>query len=393
MQVLHAAHPVHKDTDLNNFHWAPNNVKLLKEKLDAANEEGSELPRKYLWEDVTKTAIAGAKGGDVYYRDYSKLSTDVYGREKADGYNWIIKPKVFRSNNDLLVTQSIYKNPDGSPNFNFQRYQYFFVADKKIITHYVGNHEVAMGRPHGNSTRSTHDFIPSSSDVLTGLASESRRRTPRDIYYSKGDVTEGGILSLIHNPRNLKQVHNVRNTATQKLCKDLYTNAQIVDREIGPNVIRKIDTFHQDACYMVVIDPDIQREFGAFANRRKPNETMVLQYDTSFNAGGTGSQTLVSHLTVEYDDIVTPGKAPGEEVASTMILSTMVHQLKTSETHREHLLSANLAHKFELLKCRTVLVTDKEFENVPLWNGAEHVLCWNHIKTDIARHARKFHFR
>ena len=103
------------------------------------------------------------------------------------------------------------------------------VADKKIITHYVGNHEVAMGRPHGNSTRSTHDFIPSSSDVLTGLASESRRRTPRDIYYSKGDVTEGGILSLIHNPRNLKQVHNVRNTATQKLCKDLYTNAQIVD--------------------------------------------------------------------------------------------------------------------------------------------------------------------
>lgn len=209
MQVLHAAHPVHKDTDLNNFHWAPNNVKLLKEKLDAANEEGSELPRKYLWEDVTKTAIAGAKGGDVYYRDYSKLSTDVYGREKADGYNWIIKPKVFRSNNDLLVTQSVYKNPDGSPNFNFQRYQYFFVADKKIITHYVGNHEVAMGRPHGNSTRSTHDFIPSSSDVLTGLASESRRRTPRDIYYSKGDVTEGGILSLIHNPRNLKQVHNV----------------------------------------------------------------------------------------------------------------------------------------------------------------------------------------
>lgn len=390
--IIVDATPLHKDNELQDFIWTPNNVKGLKEEMELRYRNATKEERQNLWQDVTTTHIGYAQGGDVYYRDYSNLQTDVYNHERADGYNWILRPKRFRAQNDLITTVSTYKNPDGSPNLNFQRYQYFFLADKKLITHYVGNHEVAVGRPHGNASKSTHDFLPSSGSVLDTLASQSRRTSPAEVYNKLTASAPGGILSKIVLPRNKKQIYNVRNSQTTKMMKDLQITTQIVDRELGGNVVRKIDSFHENANYIVAIDSGVQQLFDEFGRRRETNETVIFQYDTSFHAGGVGSQSLVSHLVVEFDEVVTPAQGEAPETSSTLILSTMVHQLKTMETHQEHLLSANLAHKFNLLKCRSVFVSDKEFENLPLWNGCRHVLCWNHIKSDIKFNAKRYNY-
>ena len=112
-------------------------------------------------------------------------------------------------------------------------------------------------------------------------------------------------------------------------------------------------------------------------------------YNTSFNAGGSKSQCLVSQLIVQHDDVVTLGHTLEEERPSTLVLSSMVHQRKTRETHTEHLTTVDLSFDLRKLECRSVVVSDKEFENLQLWDDAQHVLCWWHIEKDVAYHTKE----
>ena len=274
------------------------------------------------------------------------------------------------------------------------RYQYFFVAEKKLITHYVGDHTIAVERPHGNATKSTHPFIPSSADVLTTLQQQSRRERPTDIYRTLTSNAPRGTLAMIDLPRNVKQVRNVRAQLTRKLSTDLAWNAHLVNNELRTansevDFIRRIDTFRPDAYYLIGIDEGVQAEFKSMARRKQPDDVLVFMYDTSFNAGGTKSQCLVSHLIVEHDDVVTPGNNLEEERPSTLVLSSLIHQRKTRETHTEHMTTADLSFDLSKLGCRSVVVSDKEFENLRLWEGAQHALCWWHLEKDVAYQAKE----
>ena len=393
-----AAHPLHTADNLDGFSWTSKSIVSLKDRIEDiySAPNVTEQQRKYLWEDVTKTGITFARGGEVYYRDYSNQKTCVYGKEKADGYNWNTVPKKFIAENRVLLAKSIYRNPDKTSNPNFARYQYFFIQEQKLITHYVGDHTVAVERPHGNATISTNPFMPSSADVLTNLSQQSRREAPSTIYHSLTSQTQGGPLALIDLPRNTKQVRNVRAAATRKISSDLMHNAHLVNAEIKThrnqgNFIRKINTFDEDAYFMIGIDDDIREEVKSFIRRREDNEPpIIFMYDTSFNAGGTGSQCLVSHLILEHDDVVTPGagRTVEAETASSLILSTMVHQRKTLPTHTEHINTVDLAFDLSKTRVRSVVVSDKEFENLRLWDGAQHALCWMHIQKDIVYHVK-----
>ena len=201
--------------------------------------------------------------------------------QKSDCYNWKTKPKRFIANNTVLFSESEYKMPDkkGTGNPNFKRYQYFFLAEKKLITHYVGDHRIAVERPHGNATKSTHPFVASSANVLTTLAQQSRRERPTDIYHTLTSNAPGGILAMIDVPHNVKQVQNVRAQLTRKLSSDLVWNAHLVNNELltansQVDFIRRIDTFHPDAYFMIGIDEGVQAEFKSMAQTN--NLTMFL---------------------------------------------------------------------------------------------------------------------
>ena len=115
------AHPLHTEQSMRDFAWTPKTIVTLKHRIEDIYRDASEQQKKYLWEDVSKMGITFAHGGKVYYRDYSKLKTCVYGKEKDDGYNWNTVPKKFIADNRVLFAKSVYRNPDETSNFNFCR--------------------------------------------------------------------------------------------------------------------------------------------------------------------------------------------------------------------------------------------------------------------------------
>ena len=110
------------------------------------------------------------------------------------------------------------------------------------MVHYVGDEEIVERVPHGNSTSNTNPYIPVSGAVKSKIASYPTSVKPKKIYLDMVSNTEPGYVQVQQQPRNKKQVYNIRNHE-RKLVEeqsDLYNNINAVAIHIGENYVRDV---------------------------------------------------------------------------------------------------------------------------------------------------------
>ena len=180
-----------------------------------------------------------------------------------------------------------------------------------------------------------------------------------------------------------------------KLNADLRTQTDLVNYTIGKTFLREPNTTHDNCHYMYMIDEDVIAEVAKIIKRSTPTDPpLQLYYDTSFNAGGAGSGYVVSHLVMSHPQICSWNPTTNDfDRQATMVLSSMLHHRKFQTGHEEHLRIARQTLFLDQAKCRVLFITDNEFQNLPLWENAQHALCWNHEKSDVWYKARQHGLR
>lgn len=118
------------------------------------------------------------------------------------------------------------------------------------------------------------------------------------------------------------------------------------------------------------------------------NERLRLFLDTSFDAAGRKSGYLITTLSMEHP-FVTRARSGEDQTGVTVPLAAMAHQRRDGVTHQELIVVADQLYKFAALPNGTTLVSDREFRDTRVWDNCKKVMCWNHLKDNLARAARR----
>ena len=112
------------------------------------------------------------------------------------------------------------KGEDLKPIKDFRKDVYFPIDNQENIAlvHYIGNENLSIPGPHGNSLKQTRLFFRTKPSVVKRIAEEVEDHVPHKIY--KQLITEQPELPVneaTDRPRNVKQIANIRAAKTTEL--------------------------------------------------------------------------------------------------------------------------------------------------------------------------------
>lgn len=117
-------------------------------------------------------------------------------------------------------------------------------------------------------------------------------------------------------------------------------------------------------------------------------ERLHFYMDTSFDAGGRNSGYLITTISMEHP-FVTRNATGEEQTSVTIPLAAMAHQRKDRVTHQELIMATAEKYKLDSLQTGSSICTDREYKGTRVWDNCKKVICWNHLKENIARKANK----
>lgn len=373
-------------------------IKICASQIDNLREQAD---RENRWEDASVTQISNPKGGEVYFRDISKLNCNAENKEKADGVRWCRSYRQFTRKNKIFLARGEYSgvkvntdtmDEEQAPDPRFVKYMYILPCHDKMIIHYKGDHNIVQHRPHGNSKSKTAMFFPASGEVKEKILSFPRDMSHKRVHEELTSTTEPGILASIVNPRDLRMVQNARLKAERerKTSLDIMYAAQVVSDVVGngDNFVRGMNFFQENARYVVMAHPDVVNEYKTIMKLRTAEDPpQVYHIDTSYNAGGRGENNLLlTQISMPHPAIVRTKGIEGErETGANFLLTAMIHQRRDNNTMTHFIQDANAT--FGLQNHPSIVVSDREFEVLDYWRGAKKALCWNHIKNNVSFNA------
>ena len=155
------------------------------------------------------------------------------------------------------------------------------MTDEPIcIVHYVGNEQLSIPAPHGNSAKETKMFFR----TLPSVKEEAFQRSEKDkahIVYKEMVVENKEGHDAVSKPRNVRQLHNAVATKKEevRLSKDAIINTHEIAYEGG--FVHRITTFPDLS--VVVGSQELINELNTVVKLRDPE--FILGYDTTFCLG------------------------------------------------------------------------------------------------------------
>lgn len=114
-----------------------------------------------------------------------------------------------QKNSICRKTHYLLQCPNGVTN-EFERVSYEFLTEPyRVVVHYIGNSEIAVNFPHGNSKQDVEvPYTRTCPSVLKQLKEKASGELPSNIYMKATASCTSPTHQPVLAPRNLKQVHN-----------------------------------------------------------------------------------------------------------------------------------------------------------------------------------------
>jgi len=261
----------------------------------------------------------------------------------------------------------------------FYKELYYDPVHKEFIARYLGDHTVGKEAPHGNATKSKSIFLPTVGQVKEDILAYQPTTTNTEIFIDMTSHSHGGRLDLITQPRNKASVSKYRLKMLDQLevTRDVRENIDVTAANLGPDFVRMLDMSANIPTKMVLATDAAIKEYRRMIANMPADEPAVLLMDTTYDAGPFYF-TLIStiHGTVTRPRYI-------DEPGVTMTMAINIHVKRPIEHHEQ--MMQRVEQIYELPKHPTVLVTDREFKNLRVWDNCKKALCWNHLKDNLER--------
>ena len=265
------------------------------------------------------------------------------------------------------------QTPKG-PSSDFRKHAYKLDPPNDFtLIHYLGDERAASSFPHGNKENDDRAHIRTCPSVLTELKTKCNTSTTSRVY--KSAITN--IPSVAHmpvlQPRNSKQVENIRMSQLRKLriSHDALYNLHELAIDI-PDFIHIIRTHPDLVC--ICGQKAIFQELDRVLLLQSPTP-QLLSYDTTFQLGDFYVSVLSFRHTLFKEAPVIPA-------------AFMLHERKFQSTHNE--LFTVVTKSIPALEKTThpiVLDEEKGIVNAVTASlpSAPRLRCWNHLLRDVLR--------
>lgn len=262
-----------------------------------------------------------------------------------------------------------------SANFTHHAYELLHEQNGVVLVHYLGNENVAEQFPHGNSKHHDRSFVRTCPSVLKKLENRCISNTTAQVYKSEvSDFSSTQYLPVL-NPRNSKQVENVRykQLQQQRISHDALYNIHELAFDC-PGFVHAIHTH-----------PDLVCVLGQQAILDQLDRVLLLDtsaqlvsYDTTFQLGDFYVSVLCFRHTLFKEAPVIP-------------TAFLLHERKF-ESHHKFFLKVCSDMVPSLSRIAYPFVTDEEKGIVnaisEILPNASQFRCWNHIFRDVTRWLR-----
>ncbi len=373
-------------------------IMSYKQYADHAQEEWEKEGRGPFYESVVDTMITDPQPYTMYFRDLTppteKLNWDFEEKEADDGYTWRRRNARFIKQEWCDVFKSTYVYYDRETNKldrEWSKNFYVFPKENKMIIHYKGDNKFATHAPHGNSTSNTKPHFrrfPEVKEEALDVLTKNPSMTGMELYNYLSKETDAGMAGVLPVIRNKRQGDYIKQQHKQMIERDLNLCIKYAERETGSIMVRRLETYGEGNHFCTLIDEEMVDAFKEIKRNFKGDERLRFHLDTSFDAAGEKSGFLITHVVVEHPYITRADSGP-EEPGVNVPVAALLHQRRTRETHHELLDKVDVMYELGKIPSGTVLVSDREFgENTRVWKDCKKVLCWNHIRDNVAREAK-----
>ena len=172
----------------------------------------------------------------------------------------------------------------------------YILLDKPeyYLVHYLGDESTHRPLPHDNSKPGAGSYVRTCPSVLKNMRKHVETESSGNVYKKMVTEIKTGVHHGVLNPRNLKQVQNVKcNVINDRRYSkdDLYNLLQLAYH--FPDTIWKIDLYPDMACVLGI--KDVMDELNTILETKQGT---VLSYDTTFELGDFYVSPLVFPHTV-----------------------------------------------------------------------------------------------
>ena len=310
------------------------------------------------------------KGGEVF------IVFTGLGEEKndwrCDGYRWVSSGNHKMPAGKPYVRKMYFKicSSEAGGSNEFEKFAYILLEKPEYcLIHYFGDESTYRPLPHGNSKPGTGNYVRTCPSVLKNMRKRVETESSGNVYKKMVTEIKTGVHQGVLNPRNLKQVQNVKcNVINERRYSkdDLYNLLQLAYHL--PDTIWKIDLYPDMACVLGI--KDVMDELNTVLETK---QSTVLSYDTTFELGDFYVSPLVFRHTVFDSEPVVP-------------VAFLIHDRKFPAVH-EIFVNVLKSKVPNLCRKKFVVVMDREralktpFQKV--FPDCQIVHCWNHIKRDV----------
>jgi len=267
------------------------------------------------------------------------------------------------------------------PNKEFSKHVIIPAEDDTfVLVHYLGNEELSVDFPHGNSTSNTRVFTRTAPSVLRNIK-DIKDKEPSVVY--KNLQTESAVpnvLQRVLKPRDMKQVRNAQHNVRQqsRISKDTLYNIHELAYHLD-EFVWKIETYPD---LLIVIGlKSIVDEFNRFidVNLENSGTKQYFSYDTTFEIGDFFLTPFIfRHILFEGSPLVP--------------LAYMIHERRQQNAHsifvkllKEKCPAINRT-KVPLILDREKAMTNAFQQGLP---NLDILYCWNHLRRDVKLWLRK----
>ena len=294
---------------------------------------------------------------------------------RCDGYRWKNVGVASLPRKDPVIKKLYFHiitkdKPKGSSDFTRTVYQ---LPENPHLTlvHYLGDSSSFHPLPHGNKKNPSAGFVRTCPSVLKEMEENLKQRGSANVYRDMQSKNKEGFQQGICNPRNLRQVQNVKRTVdeSKRLSKDGIYNIIELAYHI-PDFVLQIDIFPDLVAVLGV--KNIFTEFKKLL-RLKSDSPLRLGYDTTFECGDFYVSPLIfAHVLFENDP--------------TIPLAFLIHDRKL-ETSHQRFFEIILQKLPQLAGVGIPIITDREraIKNVigKVLPALKNLSCWNHLRQDL----------
>ena len=298
---------------------------------------------------------------------------------KCDQYRWINDGVAKLPKKDPVVKKTYFlcDTPTG-PSTEFKRHAYELIpANNYVLVHYLGNENIAIAFPHGNSKQNTRKaYVRTCPSVMEKMKTECNLSTAKKVYHKNIMTDHLPSYQSVFQPRNYQQVENLRNQYLQqkRISHDSLFNVHELAIDL-PEFVHKIETYPDLLCICAYVE--ICEEFDRVLTLES-ELPQLISYDTTFQLGDFYVSILCFRHTLFKECPVIPA-------------AFLIHERKFKECHEKFFMEC-AKHVPTLQKVVKPIVTDDEkgiVESIKkVFPNLKWLRCWNHIFQDVRRWLR-----